>query len=272
MIPKQSTFSYIPQNYPPWRPYAISDIQPETHLKLKSREVSFACNLFSSYPIILKFCTEHGNITAMLCAKFQNDCITETGVIEKRDFMIFEFKRSLRWISYIAQQPCFLQTLSLNILSWSQYSTSVSKFHSARSIMFQPGCQQQLVTMKDGDECMLILLALDQGIGSIPHDILWTFWVKYLILPNFNYIFCTVKSIINLFRFLLVIFFQSSILCKCLMDFACTVSMCAFGTQLHLLFLRLKILKIFYSVTCVVSATKMSKIFNQLLKCSTAVM
>ena len=189
--------------------------------------------------------------------------------------MRFDFRISFGWTCYIAQQPYFLQTFSLNILSWDQYSsTRDSKFHSAPSIMFQPRCQQQLVTMKDGDECKLILLALDQGIGSIPHDIPWTFWVKYLILANFNYIFCTVKSIINLFRFLLVIFFQSSIaiLCKCLMNFACAVCICAFGTQSHLLFLHLKILKIFYSVTCVVSDTKMSKIFNQLLKCSTAIM
>ena len=36
----------------------------ETHLKLKSREISFTHNSFISIPIILKFCTEHGSITA----------------------------------------------------------------------------------------------------------------------------------------------------------------------------------------------------------------
>ena len=31
---------------------------------------------FSNFPIILKFCTEHGSVTAMLSAKFQNDLPT----------------------------------------------------------------------------------------------------------------------------------------------------------------------------------------------------
>ena len=44
---------------------------PETYLKLKSREISFPHNLFSSNPIVLKFSTEHGSNTAVLCAKFQ---------------------------------------------------------------------------------------------------------------------------------------------------------------------------------------------------------
>ena len=35
----------------------------ETHLKPKSREISFARNLFLNFPIVLKFCIEHGSIT-----------------------------------------------------------------------------------------------------------------------------------------------------------------------------------------------------------------
>ena len=42
---------------------------PETHLKLKSREISFAHNFLINYSIISKFCTEHGSDTAVLGAK-----------------------------------------------------------------------------------------------------------------------------------------------------------------------------------------------------------
>ena len=45
----------------------------EAHLKLKSREISFIHNINLSCLIILKFYTEHGSITAVLCAKCQND-------------------------------------------------------------------------------------------------------------------------------------------------------------------------------------------------------
>ena len=52
----------------------------ETHLKkLKSREIAFAHNLFISYPIFLKFCTEYGSITAVLHATFQSDWINRNG-------------------------------------------------------------------------------------------------------------------------------------------------------------------------------------------------
>ena len=48
----------------------------ETHLKLKSSEILLVHNIRFSGSIHFKFCTEHGSITAMLCAKFQNDWIT----------------------------------------------------------------------------------------------------------------------------------------------------------------------------------------------------
>ena len=51
--------------------------QSETHPKLKSREISFVHNVRFSCPIFLKFCTEHGSITAVLCAKFQNDWVAQ---------------------------------------------------------------------------------------------------------------------------------------------------------------------------------------------------
>ena len=77
----------------------------EIHLKLKSREISFAHNPCFSWPITLKFCTEHGSITAMLCAKFQTDWTIETDVMDGQVFARFEFKMSLGRISYIAQYP-----------------------------------------------------------------------------------------------------------------------------------------------------------------------
>ena len=48
----------------------------------------FAHDLFLCRPIILKFCTEHGSDTAMLCAKFQNDWATEMDVVDIPDLMI----------------------------------------------------------------------------------------------------------------------------------------------------------------------------------------
>ena len=44
----------------------------ETRLKLKFHDNSlFTLALFRSYPMVLKFCTEHGSdSTAVLCAKF----------------------------------------------------------------------------------------------------------------------------------------------------------------------------------------------------------
>ena len=37
----------------------------ETHLKLKSPEISFVHNICLSCPIVLKYCTEHGSDNAM---------------------------------------------------------------------------------------------------------------------------------------------------------------------------------------------------------------
>ena len=52
----------------------------ETDIKLKYCEISFVHNIRFINPIILKCCTERDSI-AMLCAKFQNDWITEMFVI-----------------------------------------------------------------------------------------------------------------------------------------------------------------------------------------------
>ena len=46
----------------------------KTHLlRLKWYANLVIHNIHFNCPIILKFCTEHGSITAVLCAKFQND-------------------------------------------------------------------------------------------------------------------------------------------------------------------------------------------------------
>ena len=77
--------------------------------KLKSHEISFAHNSCFSWPIPLKFCTEHGSITAVLCAKFQTDWIIEMDVMDERDFARFEFRMSCGRISYIAEYPSYLK-------------------------------------------------------------------------------------------------------------------------------------------------------------------
>ena len=75
----------------------------ETHLKLKSCENSFVHNIRLSCLNVLKFCKGHGSITAVLCAKFQNDWITHKWVMGEQNFTRFEFKMSFGRISYNAQ-------------------------------------------------------------------------------------------------------------------------------------------------------------------------
>ena len=75
------------------------------HFKPKSCEISFARNLFLGYSIILKFCTEHGSDTAVLCAKFQNDWMNETDVMDEQVFARFEFKISSERYA-ILHSPC----------------------------------------------------------------------------------------------------------------------------------------------------------------------
>ena len=55
----------------------------ETHLILKSRKVSFDHNINFSRRILLKVCTEHGSITAVLCANFQKDSPTKKGTMDE---------------------------------------------------------------------------------------------------------------------------------------------------------------------------------------------
>ena len=57
---------------------------PETHLELKSHEISFIYNTRFNSLIGLKFYKEHGSDTAVLCAQFENDWSTEACVSDPR--------------------------------------------------------------------------------------------------------------------------------------------------------------------------------------------
>ena len=72
------------------------------HFTLKSREISSAHNLLVGYQIDLKFCTEQGSITVVLCANCQSDLKIEMDVRDKQDFARVEFEMSFGRISYIA--------------------------------------------------------------------------------------------------------------------------------------------------------------------------
>ena len=56
-------------------------------LKLKILQILFAHNSCLNCQIILKFCTEHGSITAVLCAKLQNDSTTDMNFMEESDLI-----------------------------------------------------------------------------------------------------------------------------------------------------------------------------------------
>ena len=58
---------------------------PKTHFKIKSHKILLVHNIHFSCQIILTFCTEHGSVTAMLCAKFQNDLTTEKYIMCKKN-------------------------------------------------------------------------------------------------------------------------------------------------------------------------------------------
>ena len=70
------------------------------HLKIKSREISFAHKLLTICQFILKLCTEHGSITAVLYSNFQNDLTIETDLQAERGFARLEFRENR--LSYVA--------------------------------------------------------------------------------------------------------------------------------------------------------------------------
>ena len=68
---------------------------PETHLKLKSRKISFDHRLFLICPIVSKICIGHGSKAVVLSARFWNDGMLKWMLWTK------EFSRhlSLIWVS-----------------------------------------------------------------------------------------------------------------------------------------------------------------------------
>ena len=73
----------------------------------KSPETLFAHNLFFSSQVILKFYTEHGSATAVLCVKFRNDLITEMSVM---DLWAFRLSQVLDDILYCNNQQAPAQS------------------------------------------------------------------------------------------------------------------------------------------------------------------
>ena len=47
------------------------------NLNLQSCGISFALDLVSICPVVLKVCTEYGSVTVVFCAKLFNNCTTE---------------------------------------------------------------------------------------------------------------------------------------------------------------------------------------------------
>ena len=56
---------------------------------LKSRKSSFGQNILFSWEVLRDFCTGHGSMTVVLCAKFQKDMSNTKGAVNKPDFMKF---------------------------------------------------------------------------------------------------------------------------------------------------------------------------------------
>ena len=66
----------------------------------KSCEILFAYKSFLRDSIVLKFCTEHGSDTAMLCAKFQNNWTIQVDVMDELHLTGFEFKMSFGHVTW----------------------------------------------------------------------------------------------------------------------------------------------------------------------------
>ena len=63
------------------------------HLLKPDIILSFICSYFFSWQIFLKLCTEHGSITAMLCAKFRKNLSTQINVTGKQGWVWFELSQ-----------------------------------------------------------------------------------------------------------------------------------------------------------------------------------
>ena len=81
-------------------------------------------------PIILKFCTEHGSYTAMLCAKFHNDQTTGFDVMGWQILMRFKFRMDEG--SFFVGQTLSPMTVFGVVWGWTllQSATTGRLFHS----------------------------------------------------------------------------------------------------------------------------------------------
>ena len=70
--------------------------------KLKYHKIFFLHNCHFSCPIMSQVCTEHGSITAVLCAKFQHDWTTVIIAMDEWHITKFEVTTYLGWHSDIA--------------------------------------------------------------------------------------------------------------------------------------------------------------------------
>ena len=73
-------------------------------IRLKQILLSFAHDVFPSYPIVWKF-AEHVSDTYVLCAKFQNDSTTDMDVMEEWCLARFQWKMRFGRISYRVTVP-----------------------------------------------------------------------------------------------------------------------------------------------------------------------
>ena len=118
-------------------PYAA-----KIQLTCKSCEIKLACNISFAWCIILKFCTEHGSNTAMLCAKFENYTSIAKWLIDRHDLERFELKTDFGRIWCIVTSPEFLEWLIVFNHphgSWPGMPTHVG---TAQLVMERPGSAQ----------------------------------------------------------------------------------------------------------------------------------
>ena len=121
-------------------------------------EISFGDNIHHSWWIVLKFCTEHGSVTAVLCAKFQKDYsyfahATAAAVMtcakyydhfvtirmrEKRNCnqnQIVSAKLLVKWATVLAMRSHDLQFKVTALGSW-QTKYQVSNFITGHKYMY----------------------------------------------------------------------------------------------------------------------------------------
>ena len=65
--------------------------------ELKYCIISIICDIHKNYSMISKFCIEHSNIIAVLCAKFWNHGINNRLAVDSQVLSRFELKRDLQY-------------------------------------------------------------------------------------------------------------------------------------------------------------------------------